>query len=180
MDVIWAVGIPASFCACALLSTLCCYTCYKRHGKIAELEARARKHDMEKMAAALATPNRGGGERGPGSLLERVKALAKEEAAAAAAAAGAPAGAPAGAGALDSPAPAKPSSDLMERVQAHAAKGGLIPGTAMVDGVAAPPPVSVPKSPGIPTTAAQVVRLRLGVRLRLRARVSVRVWVSSP
>ena len=54
MDVIWAVGIPASFCACALLSTLCCYTCYKRHGKIAELEARARKHDMEKMAAALA------------------------------------------------------------------------------------------------------------------------------
>ena len=178
MDVIWAVGIPASFCACALLSTLCCYTCYKRHGKIAELEARARKHDMEKMAAALAKPNLG--ERRPGSLLERVKALAKEEAAAAAAAAGAPAGAPAGAGALDSPAPAKPSSDLMGRVQAHAAKGGLIPGTAMVDGVAAPPPVSVPKSPGIPTTAAQVVRLRLGVWVRLRVRVRVRVWVSSP
>lgn len=47
MDVIWAVGIPASFCACALLSTLCCFSCYKRHGKIAELEAKARKHDME-------------------------------------------------------------------------------------------------------------------------------------
>lgn len=47
MDVIWAVGIPASFCACALLSTLCCFSCYKRHGKIAELEAKARTHDME-------------------------------------------------------------------------------------------------------------------------------------
>ena len=46
MDVIWAVGIPASFCVCAALSTLCCYTCYKRHGKIAELEAQARKHDL--------------------------------------------------------------------------------------------------------------------------------------
>ena len=53
-----------------------------------------------------------------------------------------------------------------EYVQAHAAKGGLIPGTAMVDGVAAPPPVSVPKSPGIPTTAAQV-RVRVGLGLGL-------------
>jgi hypothetical protein len=66
--------------------------------------------------------------------MDRVKQLAKEEAAAAGGAAGgAAAGAAAGAGLLDSPAPAKPPSDLMGRVEDHAARSGMIPGTAMVD-----------------------------------------------
>ena len=60
--------------------------------------------------------------------MSRVKQLAADEAAAAAAAAagGATGGAAAGAGAgglsLDSPNPTKPLSDLMGRVEAHAAK----------------------------------------------------------
>ena len=62
--------------------------------------------------------------------MSRVKQLAADEAAAAAAAAagGAAGGAAAGAGAgagglsLDSPNPTKPLSDLMGRVEAHAAK----------------------------------------------------------
>lgn len=176
MDVIWAVGIPASFCVCALLSTLCCYSCYRRHGKVAELEAKAKKHDMEKMAAALATPSRI--DKSPGSLMSRVKQLAADEAAAAAAAAagGAAGGAAAGAGAgglsLDSPNPTKPPSDLMGRVEAHAAKSGLIPGTAMVDGVAAPPPVSVPKSPGIPSSAAQTKLSAVQLILQAKADVA--------
>ena len=156
-DVLWAIGIPAALIATASACVVLCFSCYKKHGKIAQMVDESKHADMLKIGDMLTrgtsvndVKHRGdpplgtipsshasGGSpsKTPTSLMERVKQLAATEKAAAAAAAG------------TGVQPEDLGGSLMGRVVAHAAR--VEAGCA-----ARPPPLQVPGTPS-PCGAAQ-------------------------